>query len=722
MTEQTCHIVQVAVPRPLPGLFTYRASVLPPVGARVRVPFGRTTLIGVCAAHGGEEQAGITLKAVQAVLDDKPLFGKALWDLAEFAARYYHYPLGEVVAGMLPTALRKGLPDVRELPQFYALSDAGQAQLGARLGDKQREVLAFLQEQGETAQTVLQERFAASPAWLRDLEKRGWLLGTTRWQVPTCPRLPAPVLTSEQAQVLHTVAGIARGTVLLEGVTGSGKTEVYIRHIERLSANGGQVLLLVPEIGLVQSMVARLGARLDVPIVAHHSGMTDMQRLASWQAMRAGDARVLVGTRSAVFAECADLRGIIVDEEHDLAYKQQDGLRYHARDLAAVRAHQQGLVLLLGSATPSLETLHLAKSGRAYHLHLRERVENRAMPKVIIEDIRQTPMVGFLSLNLIRATRAALKAGEQVLFFLNRRGYAPLIACNACGWTGTCEACDAKMTAHTATRSLQCHHCGRNAPLPTRCPDCGGMLAMIGLGTQRLEQSLRQQFPAARILRIDSDAYSTHGQFQQAIAQVMAGEVDILLGTQWLSKGHHFPRLNLVAMMDADQALYSSDFRSEERLAQLLVQVAGRAGRETPGEVWVQTRQVQHPVFRVLQEGYAVTAERLYREREQLQLPPFAAQVLLQARHREDGRALATLQHTRDGATQAGIGEKWLWLGPAPALLAKKDREFRAHLLVQAPTRATLQHALPALNVWLQAQAQASGAHVSMDVDPLWLE
>ena len=245
---------------------------------------------------------------------------------------------------------------------------------------------------------------------------------------------------------------------------------------------------------------------------------------------------------------------------------------------------------------------------------------------------------------------------------------------------------------------------------------------MIGMGTQRLEQSLQQQFPQARILRIDSDAYSTHGQFQQAIAQVLAGEVDILLGTQWLSKGHHFPRLNLVAMMDADQALYSSDFRSEERLAQMLVQVAGRAGRETPGEVWVQTRQAHHPVFRVLQEGYAPTAERLYHERQTMQLPPFAAQVMLNARHPHDGRALLALQHTRDGASAAGIGKDCLWLGPAPALLAKKDREYRAHLLVQTATRSQLQSTLPALAAWLHAQAQATGAHVSLDVDPLWME
>lgn len=714
-------VVQVAVARPLPGFFDYRCDVPTAVGMRVEVPFGRSRLIGVVAGSGTARE-GLVLKPVHKVLDDAPLVGGDVWHLVCFASRYYQYPIGEVAALALPTALRKGAADVRELPLFYTLTDTGRAQREARLGQKQREVLDFLAAQNETAQALLQERFQVSAAWLRDLAARGWLVAQCRWERPRYPALQAPVLTHEQEAALATLAQTDKGTVLLDGVTGSGKTEVYIRHIERLTADGGQVLVLVPEIGLVQAMAARLGGRLDVGVVAHHSGMTDAQRLAVWQAVRAGDAKVLVGTRSAVFAAFADLRGIIVDEEHDLAFKQQDGLRYHARDLAAVRAHHGAMVLLLGTATPALETLHLVQTGRARHLRLQERVEARPLPRVVIEDMQQVEKAGFLSVNLIRAVRRVLQAGGQALFFLNRRGYAPLLCCESCGYTAGCQACDAKMTAHTATRTLQCHHCGRSAPLPTRCPDCGEALAMIGLGTQRLEQAVRQQFPHARVLRIDSDAYSTHGQFQEAVAQVLAGEVDILLGTQWLSKGHHFPRLNLVAMMDADQALYSSDFRSEERFAQMLTQVAGRAGRETPGEVWVQTRQAQHPVFRVLQEGYAATAMRLYRERQMMQLPPFAGQVMLTARHRDEARALQTLQWTRDGAIADGIGADWLWLGPAPAVLARKDGEHRAHLLVQANARGQLQRALPALLRWLQAQAQACGTQVAADVDPLWME
>ena len=715
------HVVRVAVARPVPGYFDYACDVSVPAGVRVLVPFGRSRLLGV-SAGAGEARADLALKAVERVLDEAPLFDADVWGLLEFAARYYQYPIGEVVAAALPTALRKGAADVRDLPLFYALDAAACPQADVRIGRTQRAVLDFLDGQGAVAQAVLQARFGVSAAWLRDLAARGWLVAQSRWQAPVYARLPDVRLTDEQQAALHVLAAAEKGTVLLDGVTGSGKTEVYVRHIRRLTEDGGQVLVLVPEIGLVQAMAARLGGRLDVPVVVHHSGMSDAQRLAVWQAVRAGDAKVLVGTRSAVFAVFADLRGIVVDEEHDLAFKQQDGLRYHARDLAAVRAYRRGIPLLLGSATPSLESLHLVQGGRARRVVLSERVEARALPRVVIEDLQQAERVGFLSVRLIRAVRRVLRAGEQVLFFLNRRGYAPLLVCEACGWTAGCEACDAKLTAHTATRSLQCHHCGRQAALPTCCPDCGEALSMVGLGTQRLEQALQQQFPEARVLRIDSDAYSTHGQFQAALDKVLAGEVDILLGTQWLSKGHHFPRLNLVAMMDADQALYSSDFRSEERLAQMLVQVAGRAGRETPGEVWVQTRQAQHPVFRVLQDGYAQTAMRIYRERAQLRLPPFASQALFFARHRDEARAMQTLQWTHDGATDAGLGREWLWLGPAPAVLARKDGECRAHLLVQADKRSDLHHALPEVMRWLQAQAQACGSQVSVDVDPLWME
>ena len=655
--------VSVAVPRPLAGSFDYLCHEPVAVGARVRGPFGRGQVIGVVVAVAPDALDDGTLKTVARVLDDAPLLDAPLLQLLHFAARYYQHPLGEVVQAALPKLLREGRAATRDLPRYWRITAAGRAALAGRLGGKQAAVLSALHE--------------------NEIDE----------------------------------------ATLLDGVTGSGKTEIYIRWIEHLTADGGQVLLLVPEIGLVRTLAARLAARLGDRIAVHHSALADGARLEQWLAVRAGDAQVLVGTRSAVFAPCPALRGIIIDEEHDAAYKQQDGFRYHARDLALKRAQQAGIPILLGSATPSLESYHQVWRGHWQHLRLTARAATTTPPAIHLENMDGAAASGGMSHELIRAMRRTLADGGQTLLFLNRRGYAPLLRCDACDWHAACDACDAMLTVHTASHRLQCHHCGRQQALPTRCPAChSDALHMLGLGTQRLEQSVARQFPQARILRIDSDAYSTSRQFEAALAQVQAGAVDIILGTQWLSKGHHFPRLHLVAVVDADQALYSLDYRGEERLAQLLVQVGGRAGRESQGQIWIQTRQPQHPVFTVLNAPYEDTARRLYEQRAQTELPPHRAQVALLARHTDAERALQTLAFTRDGAQQAGIGQNWQWLGPAPAVMPRKDGQHRAHLLIQADSRAALQKELPQLTAWLHAQGKAFRVRVAVDVDPLWLE
>ena len=717
--------VSVAVPRPLPGCFDYLCADPVAVGARVRVPFGRDRVIGVVLAVAAVDDSD-GLKAVEAVLDDAPLLDTAQLALLRFAARYYQHPIGEVVQAALPVPLREGRPVLRQLPRRWRLTEAGVAAQAGRLGAKQAAALAFLAEHGETDEAALRETCAASPAWLMDLQRRGWLACHESWRGVTAEAVVAPTLNEAQAAALAALPLTGHSVTLLDGVTGSGKTEVYLRWIERLTADGGQVLLLVPEIGLVQALAARLAARLAGEVAVSHSALADGARLDHWLAVRAGEAQVLVGTRSAVFAPFADLRGIIVDEEHDGAYKQQDGFRYHARDLAVVRARQAGVPLLLGSATPSLETLQQVWSGAWQHLRLPARAAAAALPAVRILDMRREAASGGLAHELIRAMRQVLAADGQVMLFLNRRGYAPLLRCDACGWCSECPACDAMMTVHTASRQLQCHHCGRAQPVPLRCPACDSSdgLQMIGLGTQRLEQTVARQFPQARVLRIDSDAFTTSRQFEAAVAQVHAGAVDIILGTQWLSKGHHFANLHLVAVVDADQALFSVDYRGEERLAQLLVQVGGRAGREmtNAGQVWVQTRQPQHPVFNVLREPYETTARRLDAERRAAALPPHSAQVSLLARHRDAARAMQTLAFTRDGAQAAGIGRDWQWFGPAPAVMPRKDGQQRAQLLVQAADKHRLQRELPQLVAWLQAQAKAFRVRCAVDVDPLWLE
>ena len=714
--------VSVAVPRPLAGSFDYLCHEPVAVGARVRVPFGRGQVIGVVVAVAPDALDDGSLKTVARVLDDAPLLDAPLLQLLHFAARYYQHPLGEVVQAALPKLLREGRAATRELQRSWRITAAGRAALAGRLGDKQAAVLTALSE-GEQLEAALRAAHHCTAGWLRDLEKRGWTEACAHWQGLAAAPAAAPTLNAEQTAALAALPDSGFTATLLDGVTGSGKTEIYIRWIERLTADGGQVLLLVPEIGLVQTLAARLAARLGERIAVHHSALADGARLEQWLAVRAGDAQVLVGTRSAVFAPCPALRGIIIDEEHDAAYKQQDGFRYHARDLALKRAQQAGVPILLGSATPSLESYHQVWRGHWQHLRLTARAATSTPPAIHLENMDGASASGGMSHELIRAMRRTLADGGQTLLFLNRRGYAPLLRCDACDWHAACDACDAPLTVHTATHQLQCHHCGRQQALPTRCPAChSDALHMLGLGTQRLEQSVARQFPQARILRIDSDAYSTSRQFEAALAQVQAGAVDIILGTQWLSKGHHFPRLHLVAVVDADQALYSLDYRGEERLAQLLVQVGGRAGREGEGQIWIQTRQPQHPVFTVLNAPYADTARRLYEQRAQAELPPHRAQVALLARHSDAERALQTLAFTRDGACQAGIGRDWQWLGPAPAVMPRKDGQHRAHLLIQADSRAALQKELPQLTAWLQAQGKAFRVRVAVDVDPLWLE
>ena len=705
--------VSVTVPRPLMGSFDYLCDEPVAVGARVRVPFGRGQVIGVVVGiQEGATDDG-TLKTVARVLDDAPLLDAPLLQLLHFAARYYQHPLGEVVQAALPKLLREGRATTRDLPRYWRITAAGRAALAGRLGDKQAAVLTALRE-GEQLEAALRAAHHCNAGWLRDLEKRGWLEARAHWQGLAATPATAPTLNAEQTAALAALPDSGFTATLLDGVTGSGKTEIYIRWIERLTADGGQVLLLVPEIGLVRTLAARLAARLGNRIAVHHSALADGARLEQWLAVRAGDVQVLVGTRSAVFAPCPALRGIIIDEEHDAAYKQQDGFRYHARDLALKRAQQAGIPILLGSATPSLESYHQVWRGHWQHLRLTARAATTTPPAIHLENMDGASASGGMSHELIRAMRRTLADGGQTLLFLNRRGYAPLLRCDACDWHAACDACDAMLTVHTASHRLQCHHCGREQPLPTRCPACHSD-SLHGLGTQRLEQSVARQFPQARLLRIDSDSYTTSRQFEAALAQVQAGEVDIILGTQWLSKGHHFPRLHLAVVVDADQALYSLDYRGEERLAQLLVQVGGRAGRESQGQIWIQTRQPQHPVFTVLNS-------RLYEQRARAQLPPHRAQVALLARHTDAERALQTLAFTRDGAQQAGIGQNWQWLGPAPAVMPRKDGQHRAHLLVQADSRAALQKELPQLTAWLHAQGKAFRVRVAVDVDPLWLE
>jgi primosomal protein N' (replication factor Y) len=536
------------------------------------------------------------------------------------------------------------------------------------------------------------------------------------------PMLPAPQLNEEQQAAVEQVATSddQYRAFLLQGITGSGKTEVYLALVEQVIARGDQALVLVPEISLTPQLTRRFRRRLATPIAALHSGLNDSQRLCAWSMAASGQARVVIGTRSALFTPMPRLALVIVDEEHDGSLKQQDGFRYHARDLALVRARNRGVPILLGSATPSLESLHNAEKGLYRYLHLTRRAAGANPPKVHLLDVRRRPMEHGLSDLLLQQIQRHLEQQGQVLLFLNRRGYAPLLMCHACGWSTDCPRCDAHMTLHHHNRRLQCHHCGHERPAPEQCPECGEeSLYIPGAGTERIEQALLEHFPDVAISRIDRDTTRRKGSLDEKLAQARSGEARILIGTQMLAKGHDFPNVSLVGILDTDQGLFSSDFRGTEHMAQLIIQVAGRAGRaERPGEVYIQTHHPDHPLLQtLLNEGYGGFAHAALEERRQAHFPPFAHMTVLRAEATRREAALDFLREARDLFSDMNTREVDAY-GPLPAPMEKRAGRFRAQLILQCAQRKPL-HQL--LRRWIPAIGKLKSAgrvRWSVDVDP----
>jgi len=511
---------------------------------------------------------------------------------------------------------------------------------------------------------------------------------------------------------------------LLEGVTGSGKTEVYLRLIEQTLARGEQALVLVPEIGLTPQTLERFQQRLPTPIAVFHSGLSDRERLQAWRRARSGEAGVVLGTRSAVFADFAQLGLIVVDEEHDSSYKQQDGFRYHARDLAIKRASDAQIPILLGSATPALETLHNALSGRYQHHHLHLRAGNATPPEIDVIDIRHQPIQDGLAPATLRAVGETLERGDQALIFLNRRGFAPTLLCHDCGWIAQCRHCDARLTVHAQERRLRCHHCGHNQPIPLRCDNCkSAQLEFRGPGTERLELALQRWFPAFPIIRIDRDTTARKHALRDKLLDVHSGAPCVLVGTQMLAKGHHFPDVTLVVMVDVDGGLVSADFRGPEKLGQLLTQVSGRAGRaEKSGRVLIQTHYPDHPLLAsLLRNGYHDFARQLLEERRERGLPPFAQMALLRADARALDEAEQLLRDLRQQGQPGNHSDKDSvdMLGPLPAPMSRRAGLFRAQLLLRADSRSQLHRALHILCRAAENHPLARKVRWSVDVDPV---
>lgn len=724
-------VIQVALPLPLRQTFDY---VLPPtvgdapLGVRVRVPFGHRQLIGIVTGHGCQDAAVVSkLKSVAAVLDPMPCLSPTLFAMGLWAAAYYQHPVGEVLTALLPLALRDGGPvwPVSRLGWCMTASaheQRSQLQRSAR----QRALYDWCVARGGvfSREDLLSAGFAVSHAAV--LVQRGILEKSIPPPVPLLPRqyeqealLP---LSDEQQLAVESVALGRFGAWLLEGVTGSGKTEVYLQLIGKVLAQGKQALVLVPEIGLTPQTVNRFRRRFGCPVVVLHSGLSEGERLAAWCAAERGEAGIVIGTRSAIFTPLARPGILIVDEEHDSSFKQHDGFRYSARNLAVWRAHHEALPVVLGSATPSLETLYNAINARYQHLRLTHRAAGATPPSTVVVDMRGKQATEGFSTEALLAMREELGKGQQVLVFLNRRGFAPALVCADCGWIAVCKHCSARMTVHRSTHLLRCHHCDARESLVQACPVCqSARLDFVGLGTQRSEQFLEQQFSEVPVWRIDRDSISHRQPLDMALQQIRAGRSGILLGTQMLAKGHHFPDVTLVVMLDIDQGLFSSDFRSAEKMGQLLEQVAGRAGRaDKPGRVLIQSRYADHPLLvTLLRKGYHHLARTLLAERQASGLPPYAFMAVLRVEQADPMRCQQVLEACRNTLLELGADASLQVVGPFPASLERRSGVYRYDLEIRSIKRTVLQTVLSAFCLWMEQKKWPAGIRWSIDVDPV---
>jgi len=733
-------VARIALPVAVPAAFDYwiPEGLALERGALVRVRFARRALVGVVVGIAAtSEVARERLQPVDEVIRDLPPLPDDLLALADFVSSYYQEPLGLVLAQMLPPlpAARDVAARSRPLAVALRLTAAGAEALAGSLGRAPRLRTLFDEWKAAPGFLLRIEAQAALPSHVRQAVRRWQAAGWVEPAPPDAAALQADgadggagaALTADQQSAVAALRA-ARGAFapfLLQGVTGSGKTEVYLAAAAEHIAAGGQALILVPEINLTPQFEQRIAAALPGRrTVTLHSRLPAGERLRHWRAAAAGEADLVLGTRLAVFAPLPRLALVVVDEEHDPSFKQQDGVRYHGRDVAVWRARHRGVPIVLGSATPSLETLVHAQRGRYRWLKLPLRAFAPArLPRVVFLPSRDAGAAEGMGAPLLAAIEARLLRGEQSLVFINRRGFAPSLLCSSCGWQAGCPRCSARLVVHRDAGELRCHHCGHVERLPRACPECGNVdLLPLGHGTQRLERALIARFPGARIARVDRDSTRRKGAFAAVRDRVHAGDVDILVGTQMLAKGHDFPRLTLVGVLGADNALYSADFRATERLAALLFQVSGRAGRrDLPGEVIVQTDFPTHPLARALAaHDYQSFAEVLLAERRATMLPPFAhlALVVAEAPRRDAVDAFLGAASEAGRAVAAELSAAVEVFPPVPAGLARRAGLERGQVLAQAADRGAMQRFLPR---WREAIAALPGRRVrwALDVDPL---
>ena len=706
------------------------------IGCRVLVPFGvgPRRQVGVITATPKESDFAIDkLKSVTQLLDKAPLLSALLYDLLHWAAVYYQHPFGDVFQQAIPTLLRKGKAAAFKTQEYWKLEQDGfdfnqlarakkQLQAATLLQDSPLSYEA-LKEQGVSRSTLnsLQEKKVVAAYEQMPSSNSTWINNVQELQ-------QKPNLSAEQAIAITSVTQQLNKfrCYLLEGITGSGKTEVYLNILKAVLEQGQQALIIVPEIGLTPQTIKRFQARFNVPIYLKHSALNEQQQLDTWLHAKHGSAAIVIGTRSAIFSDFTNLGLIILDEEHDASFKQQDSFRYHARDFAIKRASQENIPILLGSATPAFESLNNALSGRYHHLFLTHRPGNAKPPKNNLINLTGLPLKSGLSPQLIELMQQHLAKNNQVILFLNRRGYAPVLMCHECGWLAKCQRCDAFYTYHKSANYLHCHHCMATHPVPEQCHDCGSThLHSTGVGTEQLEETLNQLFPDHPTVRIDRDNTRKKDSFNEYLNDINSGKYKILLGTQMLAKGHHFPDVTLVALVDVDGALFSNDFRASERLGQLFTQVAGRAGRaEKKGQVVLQTFHPEHNLLQeLINNGYGDFSRTALQERKMAQLPPYSFQALIRAEALNATQAenfLTLCKQTLNQIAESNkIADRLLILGPIAASMERRAGKYRFQLLIQSEQRVLITKTLNIALAYFEKLPEGRKVRWSIDIDPI---
>ena len=730
-------VLHIALPLPLYKSFDYLVPSNQDineieVGVRARVQFGKRKLTGIVVGkHHSSEVPKSKLKTVNEILDTLPVFEPSLIELLFWTANYYQQPLGEVLNTALPIVLRKGKYISPASKIIYQASESDISNCDLARAPKQKRIVELLQSRSEgfSGDEISQHISSWKPA-INILIKKN-LVKKTQTVIQniadlTCAENIEITLNEEQQNTYTEILKKLNEfhTYLLAGVTGSGKTEVYLALAKEVISQNKQVIILVPEIGLTRQLVQRIETRLNTHVALVHSGLNETERAQAWLAVKTGATKIIVGTRSAVFLACDDLGLIVVDEEHDLSFKQQKGFLYHARDIAIYRAKQLGIPIVLGTATPSFESQHNVNLGRYEKQILSKRAKEMRAPKLKLIDMRSNPVSNGLSNELINAMQVELDNNHQILLFLNRRGYAPTILCQDCGWISECSRCDSRMTFYKKSNTIKCHHCQKEDTAPNSCPECSSTeLIWLGEGTQRVEKKLQALFPDIAVMRLDRDNTRKKNELQNKLDDIHRGKFQIIIGTQMLSKGHDFPGVTLVGILNVDQSLYSTDFRATERLAQLITQVSGRAGRsKNQGKVLLQTYQPEHPLLNcLLARGYEAFSDEAMTIRKSCALPPYTYMILIRARAHQQKLTQQFLQAIKDSIILK-TSSNFNISGPIPAIMERKAGMYQSQLIIISKSRKAIQQNLENWTDRIQQVPLAKRVRWNIEVDPLEME